>query len=214
MFGVPQLVNGKVAVFHTVWTYVIKAMDGRKKAHFACDGLLQLGQAQILDETYTNCIDQTSLLLFYGIKAAENLLIFGADVLNAFTKAPPPKQGFYIYPNQAFHDWWVNHKEFPHLKKGMVIPILSAIQGHPESPCLWKKHGDAILCKIGLSPTVHKPCLYLGVVDGKQIIFKRQVDDFAVPAPDERTANILFDIINDAVTVLMKCQGFLDMYNG
>jgi hypothetical protein len=59
---------------------------------------------QVLDETYANCIDQTSLRLFYAIAAAENLLVFGADVSNAFAKAPPPKQGFYVRPDRAFNE--------------------------------------------------------------------------------------------------------------
>jgi hypothetical protein len=44
--------------------------------------------------------------LFYGISVAENLLVFGADVSNAFSEAPPPKQGFYIQPDRAFEEWW------------------------------------------------------------------------------------------------------------
>jgi hypothetical protein len=31
-------------------------------------------------------------------------------VCNAFSKALPPKQGFYIQPNQVFTEWWVDHK--------------------------------------------------------------------------------------------------------
>ena len=33
-------------------------------------------------------------------------------------------------------------------------------------------------------------------------------------APDERTATILLDMIDDKLTIPMKRQGFLDMYNG
>jgi hypothetical protein len=88
------------------------------------------------------------------------------------------------------------------------------MQGHPKSPRLWEKHADAILRDIGLIPTVHEPCLYSGTVDGKRVIFKRQVDDFAIAAPDERTANILLDMINDELSIPMKRQGYLDMYNG
>jgi hypothetical protein len=40
------------------------------------------------------------------------------------------------------------------------------------------------------------------------------VDDFAIAAPDERTANILLDKIDDELFIPMKCQGYLDMYNG
>ncbi len=40
--------------------------------------------------------------MFYAIAAAENLLVYGADVSNAFAEAPPPKQGFFIHPDRAF----------------------------------------------------------------------------------------------------------------
>jgi hypothetical protein len=59
MFGTPQWVDNDAAVFHTVWTYAVKALDRRKKARFACDGSPRSGQARILDETYANCVDQT-----------------------------------------------------------------------------------------------------------------------------------------------------------
>ncbi len=127
MFGKPQDVNEDAAVFHLVWTYNIKALDERKKAQCVCDGSPQAGQARILDKTYANCIDQISSRLFYAIATAENLLIYGADVLNTFAKAPPPKQGFYLYPDRAFNKWWINHKQQPPLKSGQVIPILSAM---------------------------------------------------------------------------------------
>jgi hypothetical protein len=141
----PNLSQDGMAVFHLVWTYAIKAVDSRKKARWACDGSPRSGQAQILDETYANFVDQTSARLFYAIAAAENLAVFGADVSNAYAKAPPPKQGFYIYPDRAFQEWWVHHKKRPLIQPREVIPILSAMQGHPESPRLWEKHADAIL---------------------------------------------------------------------
>jgi hypothetical protein len=121
LFGTPQLVDEDAAVFHTVWTYAIKALDGRKKARFTCDGSPRSGQAKILDETYANCVDQTSSQLFYSVAAAENLLVYGTDVSNAFAEAPPPKQGFYIYPDCAFHEWWVHHKNQPPLADSYVI---------------------------------------------------------------------------------------------
>jgi hypothetical protein len=88
----------------------------------------------VLDKTYANCVDQTSSQLFYAIAAVENMLIFGADVSNAFAEAPPLKQGFDIHPDRAFHELWVKHKKRPPIPPNHVIPILSAMQGHPESP--------------------------------------------------------------------------------
>ena len=201
MFGNPVHSQDGDAIFHLVWTYAIKAVDGRKKARCICDGSTRSGSVQILDETYANCMDQTSSRLFYAIAAAENLLIFCSDVSNAFAEAPPPKQGFYIRPDKAFHEWWVQHKHRPPIPPGHVIPVLSAMQGHPESPRLWEKHADAILRELGLTPTVHEPCLYSGTVDRKRVIFMRQVDDFAIAAPDERTSDILLDMIDSNIMV-------------
>ncbi len=115
MFGTPTKALADSAVFHLVWTYNVKAADGRKKARCACDGSTRSGQVRILDETYANCVDQTSARLIYAVAAGENMLIFGADVLNAFAKAPPPKQGFFILPDRAFHEWWTLHKQRPPL---------------------------------------------------------------------------------------------------
>ena len=167
MFGQPVPMVEDMSVFHSVWTYAIKALDARKKARWTCDGSPRSGQAKILDETYVNCVDQTSSRLFYAVSAAENLLIYCADVSNAFAEAPPPKQGFYIHPDRAFREWWVHHKQRPPILEGDVIPILSAMQGHPESPRLWEKHADVILRECGLVPTVHEPCLYSGMINGQ-----------------------------------------------
>jgi hypothetical protein len=134
MFGTPIPMSKDDAIFHLVWTYAIKALNNQKKARCVCDGSTCLGLVHILDETYANCVDQTSSRLFYAVSAAKNMFIFGADVSNAFAKAPPPKQGFFIHLDKAFHEWWVLHKKRPPIPNGHIVPILSAMQGHPELP--------------------------------------------------------------------------------
>ena len=130
MFGQPVSIEEVMAVFHLAWTYEIKAFDLHKKARWAYDGLPHSGQAKILDETYPNCVHQTNSCLFYAVSAAENLLIYWANVSYAFAEAPPPKWVFYIYPDWDFHEWWVNHKQCPPIPDGDVIPILSStLQG-------------------------------------------------------------------------------------
>ena len=104
MFGDPVATNEGDAIFHLIWTYNIKAVDGRKKACCVCDGSTRSGKVLVLAETYANCVEQTSARLFYAVAAAENLLVFGADVSNAFAEAPPPKQPFFIKPYRAFHE--------------------------------------------------------------------------------------------------------------
>jgi hypothetical protein len=106
MFGKPTYVKDRSQVFHLVWTYMIKDVDKRKKARCACDGSTRGGKVRVLNYTHANCVDHTASRIFYGIAAAENHMIYGADVCNAFSEAPPPKQGFYIQPDRAFHEWW------------------------------------------------------------------------------------------------------------
>ena len=158
-------------------------------------------------------MDQISSRILYALSAAENLVVYGADVANAFGEAPPPKQGFFIRPDKAFHDWWL-HKNRAPIPKGYVIPILAAMEGHPESPRLWEKYADKIIRNLGLKPTIHEPCLYSGVVDGERVLFKRQVDDFEIATSSERIANILFDAIDDLLTFPIKRMGLVTMFNG
>jgi hypothetical protein len=82
-------------------------------------------------------VDQTSARIFFAVTVAENLIIFGADISNAFAEAPPPKQGIYIHPDKAFCNWWVHHKKHDPIPPGAVTLVLLAMQGHPESPGLW-----------------------------------------------------------------------------
>lgn len=214
MFGEPVLIRDGNAVFNLVWTYAVKEVDRRKKARCTCDGSTRGGQVRVLDYTYANSPDHTCSRLFYAIAAAENLVVFGADVSNAFAKAPPPKQGFYIHPDNAFKAWWTIHKGRPPIPANHVIPILSAMQGHPEAPRLWEKHADQILRTIGLTPTTHEPCLYSGIIDGHRALLLQQVDNFAVATSSESLASRVFDLIDEHLMIPLKRLGLITLFNG
>jgi hypothetical protein len=214
MFGSPVTVSNDDAIFHLVWTYNIKAVDGRKKALCICNRSTHSGKVVMLAKTYADCVEQTSARLFYAVAAAENLLVFSANVSNAFAEAPPPKQPFFIRPDRTFHEWWVQHLKRDPIPPGHIIPVLSAMQGHPKSPRLWGKHANKILWELGLTPTIHEPCLYSGVFNGNRILFMRQVDDFAIAAPNAKTSDKLMDLIDKKLSIPIKQQRYLDMYNG
>jgi hypothetical protein len=214
MFGTPCPMKKGDAVFNLIWSYAVKVEDGRKKARCTCDGSTRGGAVRVLDHTHANSIDQTGSRIFYGLSAVENLLVFGSDVSNAFGEAPPPKQGFFIRPDKAFHGWWKSKGRSP-IPDGYIVPVQAAMQGHPESPRLWEKHIDKILRrKLHFKPTIHEPCLYSGVFDGSRVLFKRQVDDFAVAAISHALANAIFDAIDAVLQMPMRRQGLIVMYNG
>jgi hypothetical protein len=83
------------------------------------------------------------------------------------------------------------------------------MQGYPESPRLWEKHANPILWELGLTPTTHEPCLYSGLINGKRVVFMHQVDNFAIAPPNEWTANILLDMLDEKLTMPIKRQGLL-----
>ncbi len=149
------------------------------------------------------------------VLAVGNLLIYGPYVSNAFAEAPPPKQGFYIRPDKAFLEWWASktdgHKPFP---PSYVIPVMSAMQGHPESPHLWERLIDRLLWDMGFTPTIHKPCLYSDLIDGQRVLSMRQDDDFAVAMPTEQTDDRVFDMLNNRLTFPMKRMGLNSLFNG
>jgi hypothetical protein len=60
----------------------------------------------------------------------------------------------------------------------------------------------------------HEPCLYSETINGNHIIFKRQVNYFAIAAPDKKIANILIDMIDDHLTIPLKRKGLPDMFDG
>jgi hypothetical protein len=53
----------------------------------------------------------------------------------------------------------------------------------------------------------------LGIINGQQVLFLRQVDDFAIACADESTANHLLDMLDDKLTIPLKQMGLLDLYN-
>ncbi len=64
MFGNPVLVNPDDADFHLVWTYNVKALDGRKKARCVCNGSSRSGSVQVLDETYATVSTKPARVCF------------------------------------------------------------------------------------------------------------------------------------------------------
>ena len=214
MFGTPCPPTKRSAIFNLIWSYAIKVEDNRRKARCTCDGSTRGGAVRVFDHTYANSIDQTSSRIFYALAAAEGLLCFGSDVSNAFGEAPPPKQGFFIRPDRAFRDWWES-KGRPPIPEGWVVPVLAAMQGHPESGRLWEKHIDHILRKyLRLIPTVHEPCLYCSPEGTPRVIFKRQVDDFLVAVATQLLADKVFDEIDKHLSMPMRRQGLMTFYNG
>ena len=116
--------------------------------------------------------------------------------------------------DEQFREWWKN-KGREEIPEGHVLPVKRALQGHPEAPRLWAKLIDTLIKeKLKLKATTHEPCLYSGKYNNTDILFLRQVDDFAIACPDEDLAKKIIGEINNHMSVQIKYLGLLTRFNG
>jgi hypothetical protein len=214
MFSHPMPLPKNANALQMLWRYNLKAC-GTKKCRMVCNSSTRQKGTVTIGHTYANALDAASERLFWAIVASENLIAIGADVSNAFAEAPAPMAPLYLYVDDAFRDWWKNHKGNETIpSECKVVRVYNAIQGHPESPRLWEKHIDKILRNMGLRPATHEPCLYSGTINNAKIFFLRQVDDFAVAAINKEVAMELINAINEQMRIEVKHLGLIDRFNG
>ena len=214
-FGEPCKLPVGANVLDLLWAYVVKD-DGRKKARCVCNGKPSNKNTAIFGYTYAKALDQVGSRVFWAAAAAKNMIVRGADASNAFAEADAPKIPLYVRVDQPFREWYTHkYPNKPPLSKDCVLPVKKALQGHPESPRSWATLINTILTKkLKFRPTSHEPCLYHGTFKGKEVLFLRQVDDFAVACKEESVTKEVIAAINKEMTIEVKDLGRLDRYNG
>ena len=160
-------------------------------------------------------LDHVGARIFWAACATKNYIVRGADASNAFAEASAPKIPLYVRVDVPFREWWIQKMKRPPIPEGWVLPVKKALQGHPESSRSWALLIDKILReKLHLRPTSHEPCLYIGTYKGKEILFLRQVDDFAVASESDDINIQLINEIDSYMTINIKDLGRLTRYNG
>jgi hypothetical protein len=93
MFGMPRTPTPANIIFYWVWVYAIKQHENNcKKACAVCDGSTRGNQAVVHGHTFAPTPDMANLRLQLALAAFLGLLMFTADVTNAFAEADCPKQ--------------------------------------------------------------------------------------------------------------------------
>ena len=214
MFGNPCPLPPNANVLNLLWDYRIKD-DGTYKARMVCNGRPSNRNTVVFGYTYAKSLDHVGTRIFWATAAAKNLVVQGADASNAFAEADAPKHPLFVRVNEPYRDWWEQHMNRPPIPPGYVLPVHKALQGHPEAPRAWATKIDKILrTQLKLQATTHEPCLYHGTHKGKEILFLRQVDDFAVAAETSEIATDVINTIDKYMTIKIKDLGQLTRYNG
>jgi dUTP pyrophosphatase len=214
MFGEPCKLPPGANVLNLLWCYDVKT-DGRLKARMVCNGRPSNRNTVIFGYTYAKSLDHVGSRVFWAAAAAKNFIVRGADASNAFAEADAPKIPLYVRINDQYREWWVEKMKRPTIPGNYVLPVHKALQGHPEAPRAWAMLIDSILKeKLNLKATTHEPCLYHGMFEGKEVLFLRQVDDFAVASKSENTAMKVIQEIDKYMSIEIKDLGLLERYNG
>ena len=146
--------------------------------------------------------------LFFALVAAQNYTVTIADTSNAFQQSPPPAIPRFMEINEAYCEWHRKKYGKDIDPREYVIPVQRALQGDPSAGFQWETYINKILLEeLGFKNTTHERNLYRGLVDGKDIIVCRQVDDFAVACEDPATAESFIQFINAKVTTESKGMG-------
>jgi len=102
--------------------------------------------------------------------------------------------------DDAFRDWY-QERTGVLLDKDLVLPVLLALQGHPEAARLWEEHISTILKGIGFMNTTHKKNIYTGKFCGEKVLLVCQVDDFALGCRQESMAKSVHAEIGAKLTL-------------
>ena len=201
MYGKPikRPTDPNAIILRPHWQYNIKR-DGTRRSRLCCNGSKRAAPIlHALAQTYSSCVEHPIQRLFLAIAASLNLKIYGGDAKDAYGHSPGPEIPTYMAIDDAYAEWY-EEKYGERLDRNMVLPVLKALQGHPESGRLWEKHITAILMDLGFRNTTHDKTIYRNDYtksDGsvETIYLLRQVDDFALACKEESTAKEIYDKI-------------------
>ena len=226
MFGDPQPrpVSTKKKpnfLLNPLWSYRVKP-SGERRSRNCCDGSPRAApMLRTLTETYSSCIEVPIYRLFTAVTTALNYIQYGGDAQDAYAHSPAPSIPCYVRIDEAFAAWY-KARYGKEINREHVLPVQHALQGHPEAGLLWEKHINHILQKpdLNFKPTTHERNLYTATFNGVPVLLARQVDDFALAAPNEHIAKHVYDLIGSYLKlpkepkVPFKFLGIVDSFNG
>jgi len=147
-------------------------VDGTRKARACLDGskraapwLCDFGQ------TYASCVEMPCVRMFLALAVNLGCLVTVADTSNIFQQSPSPSMACYVSIDDAHCSWYEKQFGKKINPSTHVVPLLKALQGHPEAGALWStKINDLLIGKFGFRITTHERNLYRGTVDGKDVL--------------------------------------------
>ena len=212
MYGEPCLPPKDAIILRQHWSYSLKA-DGTRKARNCCDGSPRSAPQLKLANTYSSCIEQPCMRLFFALCTHEGFIALKVDATNAYANSPPPDQPTFVFIDDQYADWHLARYGIV-VSKDMVLPVQHALQGHPESGALWEKFVNSVIARHGFIATTHERSIYQGIYKGHRMLICRQVDDLAIGCADPDAIRDLVATICREDKIDLRDEGILESFNG
>jgi hypothetical protein len=187
--------------------------DGTLKSRSFCDGSVLKGRDLLYSLHYTSCISQPGMRIFWAIVAIRGWVAVGADAINAFAQADPPKEPTFVRIGDQMAEWMedINGTQ---PDRSQVLQVLCALQGHPAAGSSWAdKVEDLLITQMSFTSTTHETCLYIGSYDGQDIMICRQKDNFLAAGELESPIRQLFQFLGTKINIEADI-GLVSHYNG
>ena len=198
MYGLPVDRPPGAVVLRPHWNYTLKR-DGTRRSRNCCDGSKRAAPLlHAIASTYSSCVEQPVQRLFFALAAHKGYQVFGGDAQDAYAHSPPPEVPTFVTIDDQYADWYETRFNKP-LDRTKVLPVMHALQGHPEAGKLWEKHINSILHgpELNFKSTTHDKTIYRTTFKGHLVFLLRQVDDFAVACSEEQIARDVYAIIGE-----------------
>ena len=212
MYGAPVHAPKDSIVLQQHWNYGIKG-DGTRKARNCCDGSPRAAPQLKLANTYSSCVEQPCMRLFFALCTHEGFISLKVDATNAYANSPPPDQPTFVIIDDQYADWHLIRHGVA-VPRDMVLPVQHALQGHPESGALWEKLVNTVLARHGFTSTTHERSLYQGTFNSHRMLICRQVDDLAIGCANADAIRDLVRVICTEDDIDLRDEGILESFNG
>ena len=102
--------------------------------------------------------------------------------------------------DNQYYEWYF-YKFKKKLDRSRALPVLRALQGHPESGKLWERHINNILLGPALDfmHTTHDRTIYQTTFNGNKVLLLSMVDDLLIQCEHEDTAKAIYKLIGLAL---------------
>jgi hypothetical protein len=204
MYGPPiprSAVPPSARVVRPIWQYSQKG-NSTFKARKCMNGKQLTRMGLTFEHTYAACMDQHCIRMFVDLAAILGFLIEDGDVVNAYAHADAEGPIIFLVTDEVFQLWYKDRIAID-LPLGTCVPILKAMQGHPEAGNWWSKHFEAsCAAPLRFIPAFTEPTMYRhddALCSGPTLVL-RQVDDILCGTADATDRDAVMDGIASKVS--------------